>query len=247
MMPEPTAFQLEREENIRRLARDEHVHELSTRWLIETARYKYSYNFTWLGRPIIQYPQDILAMQEIIWRVRPDLVIETGVAHGGSLIFYASLLELMGHGRVLGIDVEIREHNRSAIEEHPLSKRISMIEGSSCDECVLQEVRAFAKDKQKVLIGLDSHHTHEHVLRELQLYSPLVNAGSYLVVFDTTIEDTPPGFFAGRPWGRGNSPRTAVREFLKNNQRFLVDEELDGKLSISANRGGYLKCVEDPA
>lgn len=241
------SFEVQKLNNIRALAGDPRLKELATAWLRETARYQYSYNFSWLGRPIIQFPQDILAMQEIIWRVRPDLIIETGIAHGGSLIFYASLLELLGHGHVLGIDVEIRAHNRMEIERHPLFKRIAMLEGSSVDARVAEQAHQLARDQKNVLVALDSNHSHQHVLQELQLYSPLVRAGSYLVVFDTSIEDMPKGFFPGRPWDCGSNPRTAAQQFLAGSDRFVVDEEIEGKLLISANRGGYLKCVRDPS
>ena len=206
---------------------------------------KYSYNFTWLGRPIIQYPQDIIATQEIIWQVNPDLIIETGIAHGGSLIFHSSMLELLGgDGKVLGIDIDIREHNRVEIEKHPMYKRINMIEGSSIDEEIVRQVYDFAKDKKRILVLLDSMHTHDHVLKELQLYSPLVTKGSYLVVFDTIIEDMPEDFFPDRPWGKGNNPKTAVWEFLKTNDRFVVDKEIENKLLITVAPDGYLKCVK---
>jgi cephalosporin hydroxylase len=206
---------------------------------------KYSYNFSWLGRPIIQFPQDIIAMQEIIWQVKPDLIIETGIAHGGSLILYASMLELLGGDRhILGIDIDIREHNRVEIEKHPMFKRITMIEGSSVDEKIAKQVCDFARDKKQILVVLDSMHTHGHVLRELELYSPLVTKGSYLVVFDTIIEDMPEDFFPDRPWGKGNNPKTAVWEFLKTNDRFVVDKEIENKLLITVAPDGYLKCVK---
>ena len=215
-------------------------------FLRETAAYKYSHNFSWLGNPIIQVPQDIVAMQEIIWRVKPDLIIETGIAHGGSLIFYASMLELLGsNGVVIGIDVDIREHNRIEIEKHPMFKRITMIQGSSIDEGIVKQVHDLAKDKKQILVALDSNHTHSHVLRELQLYSPLVTKGSYLVVFDTAIEDMPDGFFSDRPWDKGNNPKTAVWEFLKTNKRFEIDRETENKLLITVAPDGYLKCVKD--
>jgi len=187
------------------------VRELTIDWIIKSAEIKYTYNFSWLGRPIIQFPQDMIAMQEIIWQVRPDLIIETGIAHGGSLIFYASMLELVGgNGQVLGIDVDIRAHNRIEIEKHLMFKRITMIEGSSIDDTVAQQVRAFASSKNRIMLLLDSNHTHDHVLRELQLYSPLVTEGSYLMVFDTIIEDMPKGYFHDRMWDKGNNPKTAV-------------------------------------
>ncbi len=219
---------------------------MSNEWIERTSRYKYSYHFTWLGRPIIQFPQDMVAMQEIIWAVRPELVIETGVAHGGSLIFYASVLELIGgKGRVLGIDVEIRPHNRVEIERHPLFKRITLLEGSSVAPPVAGKVAAMARGKRPVLVVLDSNHTHEHVLKELELYSPLVTKASYLVVFDTVVEDMPDGFFADRPWGKGNNPKTAVRQFLKASDRFEVDREIQDKLLISTAPEGYLRCTKD--
>lgn len=212
---------------------------------------KYSYNFSWLGRPIIQYPQDMIVMQEIIWKVKPDLIIETGIAHGGSLIFSASmlaLLEIMGEikeGKVLGIDIDIREHNRVEIEKHPMFKRITMIEGSSVDEKIAQQVCDFARNKKQVLVLLDSMHTHDHVFKELELYSPLVTKGSYLVIFDTIIEDMPEDFFPDRPWGKGNNPKTAVWEFLKSNDRFEIDKTIENKLLITVAPDGYLKCIKN--
>lgn len=224
----------------------EALHSLSLQWIVESSRRRYSYHFTWLGRPIIQFPQDIIAMQEIIWHVRPELIIETGIAHGGSLVFYASMLELLGgDGRVLGIDIDIRPHNRTAIRTHPLAKRITLIEGSSTDPDIVGRVYDLAKGKTPVLVALDSNHTHDHVLRELELYAPLVTKGSYLVVFDTVIEDMPDDFFPDRPWGKGNNPWTAVRAFLETNDRFVIDREIEDKLLITVAPGGYLKCVKD--
>jgi cephalosporin hydroxylase len=245
-MSEAAKFSVEVRKYSEALGKDRALRGLSNIWMRETARYKYSYNFTWLGRPIIQYPQDVMAMQEIIWQVKPDLIIETGIAHGGSLIFYASMLELIGgDGHVLGIDNDLREHNRTEIEANPMFKRVEMIEGSSIDESVSTRVKEFAKDRQCVLVVLDSNHTHDHVLRELELYSPLVTRGSYLVVFDTIIEDVPEDFFTDRPWGKGNNPRTAVWEFLKTTDRFEIDKEIDNKLLITVAPDGYLKCVKD--
>ncbi|OFW11412.1 MAG: cephalosporin hydroxylase [Acidobacteria bacterium RIFCSPLOWO2_02_FULL_67_36] len=222
------------------------LESLTRDWFVASVKHGYAHHFTWLGRPIIQYPQDIIAMQEIIWRTRPDLIVETGVAHGGSLVFYASMLELLGgDGLVVGVDVEIRSHNRAAIETHPMSKRIGLIEGSSTDEAVLRQVRERARGRQRVLVTLDSSHTHEHVRQELQVYSPLIKKDGYLVVFDTVIEEMPDGSIQDRPWGRGNSPGTAVQAFLSSNDRFVVDREIDGKLLITAAPGGYLKCVAD--
>ena len=229
--------------NINKLGNDKELINSSYKWIAGTSRYNYTYNFEWLGRPIIQFPQDIVAMQEILWEVKPNLVIETGIAHGGSLIFYASILELIGKGEVLGIDIDIREHNRKAIEEHPMFKRIAMIEGSSISEEIADQVRAFAEGKEKVLVCLDSNHTHEHVLKEMELYSPLVTKGSYLVVFDTAIEDMPDELFKDKPWGKGNNPKTAVAEFLKTNDSFAVEKDIDNKLLITVAPGGYLRRV----
>jgi cephalosporin hydroxylase len=239
-------FEKERLENIARLGQERELRELSTRWITAVSSYKYSYNFNWLGRPIIQFPQDIIAMQEIIWAVKPDLIVETGIARGGSLIFYASMLELIGgNGQAIGIDIDIRKHNRVEIEKHPMSKRITMIEGSSTSEAVANQVYALAKGKTRVLVALDSAHTCAHVLKELYLYSGLVTKGSYVVVFDTIIEDMPGDFFPDRPWGKGNNPKTAVREFLKSNDRFVVDKEIEDKLLITVAPDGYLKCIKE--
>ena len=228
------------------MGRDTDLKQLVLDFIRGSAPYKYIYHFSWLGRPIIQFPQDIVAVQEIIWRIKPELVIETGIAHGGSLILSASILELLGgNGHVLGIDIDIREHNRVEIERHPLFKRITMLQGSSTDAKVIQQVREIAKDKRPVLVILDSNHTHDHVIKEMELYSPLVTAGSYLVVFDTAIEDLPEDLFPGRPWGKGNNPKTAVREFLKKTDRFVIDREMEDKLLITAAPEGYLKCVKD--
>lgn len=239
-------FESEKRENIRQLGLNKKLQEKSIEWIVETSNHKYSYNFCWMGRPVIQFPQDMMAMQEIIWRVKPDLIIETGIAHGGSLIFHSSMLELLGgDGLVLGIDIDIREHNRVAIEEHPMAKRIQMIQGSAIDEDVARQVYEVAKDKKRVLVILDSNHTHDHVLKELQLYSHLVTKGSYLVVFDTIIEDMPENFFPDRPWDKGDNPKTAVWEFLKTNDRFEIDREIQNKLLITVAPDGYLRCLKD--
>jgi cephalosporin hydroxylase len=228
------------------MAADSELAALAHELFLKSAEYKYSYNFSWLGRPIIQYPQDIIATQEIIWQVKPVAIIETGIAHGGSLIFYASMLELLGgDGHVLGIDIDIRAHNRAEIERHPLFKRITMLQGSSIDDQIVRQVYAFARDKQRVLVVLDSNHTHDHVRKELDFYAPLVTKGSYLIVFDTVVEDMPDRFFPDRPWGRGNNPKTAVQAFLAANDRFEVDREIERKLLLTVAPGGYLKCVKD--
>lgn len=216
----------------------------------------YSYNYSWLGRPVIQYPQDMMAMQEIIWDVKPNLIVETGIAHGGSLVFSASMLALLdvcdaetgvGTGRprrkVLGVDIDIRAHNRAAIEAHPLSSRIQMIQGSSIDPAIVAEVRKIATGYDTVLVCLDSNHTHDHVLAELEAYAPLTTRGSYCVVFDTVVEDIPADLIVDRPWGPGNNPKTAVWEYLKSHTEFEIDKRIDHKLLISVAPDGYLKRV----
>ena len=243
-MNQVNKFFADRNDDMRKMGHDIEIRLLGNNFIVKTAAYNYSYNFTWLGRPIIQFPQDMIAIQEIIWQVNPDLIIETGIAHGGSLIFYSSMLELLGgDGKVLGIDIDIREHNRVEIEKHRMYKRINMIEGSSIDEEIVRQVYDFAKNSKIVLVLLDSMHTHDHVLKELQLYSPLVTKDGYLVVFDTIIEDMPDDFFPDRPWGKGNNPKTAVWEFLKTNDRFVVDKEIENKLLITVSPDGYLKCI----
>ncbi|MEM2614444.1 MAG: cephalosporin hydroxylase family protein [Nitrososphaerota archaeon] len=245
-MNEEEKFDLEVQSSIDKMSRDSALQEFSNKLMREIVRYKYSYFFRWLGRPIIQLPQDIIATQEIIWKVKPTLIIETGIAHGGGLIFYASILELIGgEGQVIGIDIDIRSHNRRAIEEHPLSKRITILEGSSTDPKVVQKVYETAQRKKPIMVILDSLHTHEHVLKELQYYSPLVTKGSYLIVLDTAIEDLPDDLWKDRPWSKGNNPKTAVLEFLRTNDRFVIDKEISNKLLITSAPDGYLKCIKD--
>ncbi|MEI6513510.1 MAG: cephalosporin hydroxylase family protein [bacterium] len=223
--------------------------DISSRWLRESGRHKYSYNFSWLGRPIIQYPQDIVAMQELIYALQPDIIIETGIAHGGSLVFYASMLELNAacggpkDAGVLGVDIDIRAHNREAVEKHPMVKRISMIQGSSIAPEIIEQVKIRAKGKPCVLVCLDSNHAHNHVLSELEAYAPLVTAGSYCVVFDTVIEDMPTDMFPDRPWGKGNNPKTAVHEYLETHAEFEIDMSIQRKLLITVAPDGYLKRV----
>lgn len=238
-------FEKERKERIAIQAANSSIIKLGECFMFESILTNYSYNFSWMGRPIIQYPQDMIAMQEIIWNIKPDVIIETGIAHGGSLIFYASLLELIGKGEVLGIDIEIRPHNRKAIECHPMYKRIKMIEGSSISENVITQVKKIAKGKKRILVVLDSNHTHTHVLKELQLYAPLVTKNSYLVIFDTVVEDLPDDHdFGNKPWGKGNNPKTAVKEFFKKNNDFIVDKEIENKLIVTVAPGGYLKRIK---
>ena len=231
--------------NIEGLKSDEDVQALSRIWLREITRYKYAYNFSWMGRPIIQFPQDMVGMQELMWEAQPDLVIETGIAHGGSIIYYASLLKLMGNGgKVLGIDIDIRPHNREAIEAHPMFEHVELMEGSSIDEALFEQVRQRAEGCKSVMVILDSNHTHEHVLREMELYSQLVTPGNYMVVFDTLVEDMPEDLGAGdRPWGVGDNPKTAVRAFLEHNDQFEIDKDIEAKLLITVAPDGFLRRV----
>lgn len=238
--------------------------ELSKEWIQEASRINYFHELKWLDRTIIQVPQDTYALQEIIWQVKPDLIIETGIAHGGSLVMSASMLALIDYcdavergnildpqksnRRVLGIDIDIREHNRIGIEAHPLAHLIEMIQGSSIDSDVIGKVKDIARGYIKILVCLDSNHTHEHVLAELEAYAPLTSLGSYCVVMDTGVEDLPEGFCKDRPWGKGNNPKTAVWEFLRNQQEngcvFEIDKAIENKIAITAAPDGFLKRVK---
>lgn len=228
------------------IQKDTQFHQLSRSWMDRSVGCGYSYNFTWMGRPVIQYPQDLIAMQELIWRIQPDLIIETGIAHGGGLVFYASMLELTGgDGQVLGVEQHIFPEIREKLEGHRMFKRITMLEGNSVSTEIIKKVTEVVRGKSRVLVALDSNHTHEHVLSELNLYSPFVTKGSYLVVFDTMVNEVDERHYANRPWGADNNPGTAVAEFLSKNARFEADMSISGKLQISACPGGYLKCVAD--
>ena len=245
-MDEIEKYKAEVAANIDALALDGDIKALSRLWVRMTAPYKYSYNFRWLGRPAIQFPQDLIAMQELIWDIRPEVIVETGIAHGGSVIFHASMLHLLGGaGEVIAVDIDIRDHNRREIEAHPMAQRISLIQGSSVEPAVVAQVKAKVAGRKPAIVILDSNHTHAHVLEELRAYAPLVGRGSYLIVMDTLIEDVPSGFFPDRPWGKGNNPKTAVDEFLRTTTRFVADDKIDAKLSISVAPGGYLACVHD--
>ena len=250
-------FEQERAREIAAQADDAELQSLSRDWLRHAQARRYSYHFDWLGRPIIQYPQDIVALQELIWSVAPDLVIETGIAHGGSLVLSASVLALLDYRdaveegttldpkaprrRVLGVDIDIRAHNRAAIEAHPMAQRIDMIEGSSIAPETIQQVRDTAAGCERVLVCLDSNHAHDHVLAELEAYAPLASVGSYCVVFDTLVEDLPAELSADRPWGPGDNPRTAVRAYLANHPEFEIDREIGHRLLISVAPDGYLR------
>ena len=270
-MTDINPFELFVQSNIDRIGADRDFRGLTNIWLREAIRYNYAQNFTWLGRPIIQVPTDIYAIQEIIWKVKPDLVIETGIAHGGSLILSASMLAMLDYcdavtegkaldprksnRRVVGIDIDIRPHNREAIEAHPLAHLIELIQGSSIEESVVNQVKEKTKGREKILVFLDSNHTHDHVLAELEAYAPLTSAGSYCVVWDTGVEDLPAEFCTDRPWGKGNNPKTAVWEYLRRlcehggtgadgaPLRFEIDKVIEHKLVITASPDGFLKRI----
>lgn len=248
------------ESNIKRAGQDLDFARMSFDWMLYGGgNYGYSYNFSWLGRPVIQYPQDTVAMQELIWRTRPDVIIETGIAHGGSLILSASMLALLDYcdavssgtplhpgasnRQVIGVDIEIRPHNRAAIERHPLSHLIHMIEGSSIEKSTIEKVRSLVKEGKRVMACLDSNHTHDHVLAELEAYAPLVTKGCYCVVFDTVIEDMPDGWFKDRPWNKGNNPRTALKEYLLTHPEFVIDSSMHDKLQITVAKDGFLERI----
>ncbi|QTN31332.1 cephalosporin hydroxylase family protein [Akkermansiaceae bacterium] len=252
-------FQTEREARIARLGEDQDFFRLSQQWLKESMSRQYVYNFEWLGRPIIQYPQDIVAMQELVWEVKPDLIIETGIAHGGSLILSASLLALLDLAeatkagvpldtakparKVIGVDIDIRDHNRAEIEAHPFANRIAMVQGSSVAPETVAQVKGMASGAGNIMVCLDSMHTHDHVLAELEAYAPLVSVGSYCVVFDTFVEDMPAGFFSDRPWDPGNNPKTAVMEFVAKYPEFVIDTPIQDKLAVTVAPHGFLKRV----
>lgn len=251
------SFHHEVEENIRGLANDQALQALSRDWLRDVARHKWSYNFTWMGRPAIQLPNDAWAMQELIWEIKPDLIIEAGIAHGGSIIYYASQLALLDlcesiatgvpfephktRRKVLGLDVDIRAHNREAIEHHPMFNWIQMIEGSSIAPDTIKKVQQFATDYKRILVCLDSNHTHDHVLAELEAYAPLVSPASYCVVFDTIVDEMPAELSSNRPWGPDNNPKTAVREYLQQHPEFEIDKKIQHKLLITVAPDGFLK------
>ena len=238
-------FEANNRAHITQMGQDPTLAAQTQSWFESSLKHEYSYHFTWMGLPVIQYPQDLVAMQELIWEVKPDLIIETGVARGGSLIFYASMLELLGgDGRVVGVDIDIRPHNRAAIEAHPMMKRIELIQGSSVDPGIVETVRGRAKGCKRVLVALDSNHTHAHVLAELEAYAPLVTRESYLVVFDTCIERTPDALIVDRPWRRGDNPWTALQAYLKTTDRVRIASEIVDKLQITVAPDGYLKCVK---
>lgn len=252
-------FNKEKISRINSFAGDTGFKHRSNEWVQESMRKSYVYNFSWLGRPIIQYPQDMVAIQELIWQVRPDLIIETGIAHGGSLILSASMLALLDMAdaietgttinpnesirKVLGIDIDIRAHNRAVIEAHPMASRIQMIQGSSIDPEIIEQVHTIAANYSSVMVFFDSNHTNDHVMAELEAYAPLTSKDSYCVVFDTFVEDMPDDLFPDRPWGPGNNPKTAVWNYLKTHPEFEIDKTIQNKLLITVAPDGYLKRV----
>ena len=252
-MSDQASFDLESEQNISEMAADAAVTKVSQQWIDATGPYRYVYNWKWLGLPIIQLPADIIATQEIIWSVKPTVIIETGVARGGSVVFNASQLAMLdlceGSGtsleesmrRCIGIDIDIRTHNRQALEAHPLAPLVTLYEGSSIDNATVTFVRSLIKHDDRVLVILDSNHTHDHVLRELELYSGLVTPGSFLIVHDTGIENAPDDAFSHRAWGKGDNPLTAIYEFLEKNKEFAIDTTICNKLLITSSPKGYLK------
>lgn len=252
-------FEEESRQRVAAYGQDQAFQALSRDWLAESMRRQYVYNFHCLGRPIIQYPQDMVALQDLIWRVRPDLIIETGIAHGGSLVLSASMLAMLdltdaiaagsmmdpnvSSRKVIGIDIDIRAHNRAAIESHPMASRITMIEGSSVAPEVIAQVRAAAAAYPRVMVFLDSMHTHAHVLAELEAYAPLVSVGSYCVVLDTFVEDMPQGFFANRPWDVADNPKTATWQYLKSHPEFEIDASIPQRLMVTVAPDGFLKRI----
>lgn len=246
--PAPDAFQARNADLTQRMAADPQVREATRAWVNAVLPYEYPYHFSWLGVPIIQFPSDIVVMQELMWEVKPDLVIETGVARGGSLVFYASMLELLGgngngggNGRVVGVDITVSEHARAAVEGHRLRDRIGLIEGSSTDPGTVRAVAAEAAGRERVLVVLDSNHTHEHVAAELRMYAPMVTKGSYIVVFDTVIEELPDQFHVGRAWRPGSSPHSAVHEFLAGNDGFEIDRSYEERALVTVSPDGFLR------
>ena len=238
-------FFAERDADIEAMGRDDELRRKSLDWMLHADRYKYTYNFTWMGRPIIKFPSDIIIQQELMWKLKPDLVIETGIAHGGSIIFTASMMEMMGiDGEVVGIDVDIRKHNRDLIEAHPMMKRITMYEGSSTSSDIVEKVRKHAIGKKCVMVVLDSLHSHEHVYNELKAYAPLVTVGSYCILPDTFIEFFPKGYYShNRPWDVGNNPYTGMKQYLGETDMFVTDHSLTNKAMITETIDGYLRRV----
>ncbi len=259
-MSELEKFYVDRKNRVRSYASDIDFGTLANKWIEKSMAKNYVYNFDWLGRPIIQFPEDIVGIQELIWSTKPDTIIETGVAHGGSLILSASILAMLDlceaiskgqtydpkltNRKVIGIDIEIRQHNRELIEAHPLFEYITLIEGSSVSPEVVSKVKSETEVSNKILVFLDSNHTHDHVSKELEAYSRFVTLNSYCVVFDTFVEIMPKGFFPNRPWDVGDNPMTALKDFLDTHKDFVIDNEIDTKLQITVAKNGFLKRIE---
>lgn len=227
------------------LGADEKLKTMAVDLRTAADKYAYSYLWSWLGVPIIQLPADIVALQEIIWATRPDVIIETEVARGGSVIFMASLLHLIGKGKVIGVDIDIRAHNRDTIERHPMARRVVLVEGPSTEPRTVAEVKTKIPASASVMVVLDSDHSRDHVLAELRCYAPLVTAGCYLVVSDTGLgqldeERTPRN--RSKLWLKGDEPLTALAAYLAETDRFEIDEIVNGKLLLSSSPGGYLRC-----
>lgn len=232
----------ERDARVVDLSNDEEFKSISNQWRQMALERKYMNNFSWLGRPIIQLPGDIMAVQELISSIKPTVVVETGIAHGGSLLLSASVLHLNKiEGKVIGVDIDIRPHNYNAIRESSFFGMIELIEGSSIDEQVFSKINDLITDEDKVMVFLDSNHTHDHVMQELDLYSRLVSIGSYMVVFDTHVEDMPDDYvWEDRPWGKGNNPKTAVHEWIVSNTNFEIDNDIEHKVMLTSAPDGFL-------
>jgi cephalosporin hydroxylase len=239
-------FEAERERSALALGTDEAAFDSALDAFVAADAHRYTYLWSWMGVPIIQVPADIVATQEVIWAAKPDVIIETGVARGGSLIFSAAMLTLLGRGKVVGVDIDIRAHNRDTIESHPMAAKITLIEGSSIAAETLAAVRAAIPSGAAVMVCLDSDHSREHVLAELRAYGELVTPGQYLIVSDTllgrmTPEQTPTA--RSQVWLPGNEPLAAVDAYLAETDRFEADPVVNGKLIFSSSPGGYLKRV----
>ena len=233
-------------EEAAKMNRDASLSGEAKKVLSDADHYHWVHQTSWMGEPILNLPQDMFAMQEIIYRTRPDFIVESGVAWGGSLLFYSTLMEILGGKLIIGIDVFIPDDLKERIGSHEkLSKRIRWINDSSTSEETLSKVKEIVGDSRKVLVFLDSDHTHEHVLTELNLYAPLIGKGQYIICGDTIVEDVPEQKHRPRAWGPGNNPKTALMSFLDQNDRFEVDQNLENKLLFTCNPGGYLKCIKD--
>jgi cephalosporin hydroxylase len=238
------AFEKEKRETARAQYDDQKLQSMALDLLVESDKYGYGYQWTWLGMPVIQLPQDIIATQEIIWQTKPDVIIETGIAWGGSIVMYASLQQLIGKGKTIAVDRVLPEQNIDLIKGYPFSDRIHLLQGSSTDPEIVQAISSMVDPGDSVMVLLDSNHTHEHVLEELRLYAPLVTPGQYLVVSDTIVEDIPAQEHRPRPWGPGDNPKTALWEYLGETDRFEEDAYINAKLLTTFTPNGYMKCVK---